>query len=321
MSGVSLRARSSCGVAHLLCVMLAALPGCSAAAEPAGESSRAHPAQAGSAESSGAVAATTGGDVAPSNGNGGSLSLGAPPATDGAGAAAVDDASCGKLPIIIRDFPPYPASQDFENAAYPPANPADAFTVVQGIVLPTLGDDGKPVYANDGTPGGRRSLTDGASFAEWYQDVQGKNLRFDLELTLHQQSDGTLLYDSLVDGQGGGFFPIDGRGFGDYASTGHNFHFTTLARLEFRYEGGELFTFSGDDDLWMFIAGALAIDIGGIHARVERTVVLDDFAAAHGLAKGNTYPMDIFHAERHIGESNFKVRTSIACIRGRDVPK
>jgi fibro-slime domain-containing protein len=300
---------------------LVALSGCSAASEPAADVGSVHENQPGNTIGA-AGAGSAGGTTAGSGNTGGSLSISPPaPGSNPAENTGSTDADCGKLPIIVRDFPPYPQSLDFENAAYPPPDPADAFTVVEGIVLPALGDDGKPVYANDGTPGGRKSLTDATSFGQWYQDALGVNQRFDLELSLRQQSDGTWLYDSLVDGQGGGYFPIDTRGFGDYAGTGHNFHFTTLARLEFLYEGGETFTFSGDDDLWMFIAGVLAIDIGGIHARVERTVTLDEFAAAHGLVKGTIYPMDIFHAERHIGESNFKVQTTIACIRAREVPR
>ncbi len=33
-----------------------------------------------------------------------------------------------------------------------------------------------------------------------------------------------------------------------------------------------------------------------------------------GLTLGETYPMDIFHAERHTNESNFRIETTIQCF-------
>ena len=56
------------------------------------------------------------------------------------------------------------------------------------------------------------------------------------------------------------YFPADGRGFNDTVHTGsygtvtnHNFLFTTKITLKFTYFGGEVFTFFGDDDVWVFI--------------------------------------------------------------------
>ena len=74
-------------------------------------------------------------------------------------------------------------------------------------------------------------------------------------------------------------------------------------------EGGQ-FTFNGDDDLWIFINGKLAIDLGGVHGRETKTVQLDTLAEELGIEPNNTYSFDLFFAERHSTQSAFQFETT-----------
>lgn len=79
-----------------------------------------------------------------------------------------------------------------------------------------------------------------------------------------------------------------------------------------RSAGEESFSFTGDDDLWVFINGKLAIDLGGVHAPMAGEVDLAARAAELGLQPGEEYPIDFFQAERMNSQSNFHVETSLA---------
>ena len=55
---------------------------------------------------------------------------------------------------------------------------------------------------------------------------------------------------------------------------------------------------------------AVKAHLGGLHSAVEDSIEMDSL----GLTLGETYPMDIFHAERHTNESNFRIETTIQCF-------
>ena len=78
---------------------------------------------------------------------------------------------------------------------------------------------------------------------------------------------------------------------------------------------GQTFTFTGDDDLWVFVNNNLALDLGSVHEPMTATINFDAMAATLGLTGAGTYNMDIFHAERQTTRSSFRVTvTKIGCF-------
>jgi fibro-slime domain-containing protein len=157
-----------------------------------------------------------------------------------------------------------------------------------------------------------------AHFAQWFRDVSGVNLSKSVPLTLTRRS-GTNIYSfsSAVDPTyvaRRGFFPINGELYGNsdqgvgFAQT--NYHFTTEIDTEFMFERGkgQIFTFTGDDDVWVFIDGKLVVDLGGLHAELVQSIELDRLA---WLVDGSTYRLKVFHAERHRTHSNFRIDTNL----------
>lgn len=211
------------------------------------------------------------------------------PTTTG-GDTGVDPPECGStLKATIRDFKiAHPDMQSY------------CCGVVPGLVKADLGPDGKPVFNQAGNP---KMLTDAARFNEWYNNVKDVNIAVPITLTLQEIMPGVYSYSN------NNFFPVDGQGFGNEGNS-NNFHFTTEIHSFFQYSGGETFTFQGDDDVWVFINKKLVIDLGGVHGVSTQSVNLDSL----GLEPGNVYPIEVFHAERHTVQSNFRIDTTICSI-------
>jgi len=185
-----------------------------------------------------------------------------------------------------------------------------------GIVTDTLGSDGKPVYGDH--PQGTKTTHGAADFNQWYNDVDGVNIPY--VVALHFVQSGSIYtFAATISNTGGvpnvSYFPLDGLGFNDTAQAAdgkaHNFSFTTEIHTSFTYNGGETFTFKGDDDVWVFINNKLVIDLGGIHQQETQSVSLDTQASTLGITKGNSYPLAVFNAERHVTQSNFRIDTTM----------
>jgi fibro-slime domain-containing protein len=214
------------------------------------------------------------------------------------------NACANVLRIVARDFTQ--AHIDFGQQK--PASWADP-GLYEGHVLPNIGDDRKPQI----NPA-RMPLDVMEGFADWYASVDTVNVAYVMDLWLQPDAtkDGYFVFDS------NSFFPLDAHNTspGDVQTGGndngpHNFLFTTELHTSFEYKGGEVFNFRGDDDVFVFINGRLAVDIGGIHGPLPGNVDLAERATELGIQVGNVYTLDLFQAERNPGGSNFRIETSL----------
>jgi fibro-slime domain-containing protein len=243
------------------------------------------------------------------------------------------------IPIVIRDFADTHPDMEFGQGmgAGEPIAQEDGEDGSLRIVRETLGTpadgvlDNKPVYFDpacepatvpeEGNWDAKCTVTTwgAAEFAQWFVDSDVSTTVVK-ELVMVRTGTSQYEFDSrthLIDGtepatEPDGFFPIDELGLTgascDSDEINHNFHFTSEVRYWFEYSASEppTLTFSGDDDVWVYVNGQLALDIGGIHSREEKSFTIDAAnATAWGLVDGNIYEIAVFQAERNQCQSNY----------------
>ncbi|XXX80361.1 fibro-slime domain-containing protein [Sorangium sp. So ce134] len=225
-------------------------------------------------------AAVIGRELSPADdGHGGEI----PPPEDGGGTRCAR-----RFEGRLRDF------KSAERGGHPDFEAFSGTAPARRLVLPELGPDRKPVH----NPSGPAGHTAGAAaFDQWFRDEPGVNIPIPYTVPMNVSDRGTGIFLETE------FFPIDDQGFGNEGRE-HNYGFTYELHTTFEYMSGDYLIYASDDDLWVFINDRLAVDLGGVHPPAGDILVLDEHAEKLGIAVGNEYPLDIFHAERSSGNAS-----------------
>jgi len=128
--------------------------------------------------------------------------------------------------------------------------------------------------------------------------------------------------------------PID-TAWAPFPSATHNFNFTSEVRFALKHDAAITTTIGveGDDDIWVFVNGHLAVDLGSFHTPLPGSVTIagdtvttraqtngslpsptvvssERTAAEFGLVDGEPYEVAIFHAERERDGATFRLSVS-----------
>jgi fibro-slime domain-containing protein len=97
----------------------------------------------------------------------------------------------------------------------------------------------------------------------------------------------------------------------------HNYGFTVSGSGEFKYEQGtgDEFKFIGDDDMWIFIDGKLAVDLGGTHLPAPGKIKIDEWARQEGWENGTKHSINFFYADRQTEGSNMMLQMAITYLK------
>jgi fibro-slime domain-containing protein len=92
-----------------------------------------------------------------------------------------------------------------------------------------------------------------------------------------------------------------------------NEHFCFESHADFIYDPAQVFYFSGDDPIWVYINNKLVIDLGGAHMAAPGHIKLSTMTPA--LEEGKTYPIDIFFCDQRTVNSNVRISTNMYIVQ------
>ncbi|MGL1904071.1 MAG: fibro-slime domain-containing protein, partial [Fibrobacterales bacterium] len=153
----------------------------------------------------------------------------------------------------------------------------------QGMVEDALGANGLPVF--------KKNFWNNKHIEEWWTEAEFPKV----ETTIQFVHMGDGIYSHFDNS----FFPLDDESAQE-GDDGLNYYFAAHMSNEFVYDGlgSRVFSFSGDDDVFVYVNGRLVIDMGGPHTSINDEFTLGEVLDAQGVKEGEIVTLDFFIAER-----------------------
>jgi fibro-slime domain-containing protein len=93
----------------------------------------------------------------------------------------------------------------------------------------------------------------------------------------------------------------------------HNYGFTMAGSAEFKYDinADDVLEFVSNGDMWVFIDGNLAVDLGGTHIAAPAKVNIKNYGSERGWEDGSMHAINFFYANRQTEGSDLMIKISI----------